>query len=570
MRNSKKMAVFAAGALVLSMITGSAALAAENAYSIDMTDLNNEAWEHVAMTNDDTVTTGVCVRSASGENGEIVGFLYRGGAVTVLNKGAQWTEIESGNVKGYVKNEYLTYGTDAKGLAEHYGDYGVKASWNDVNIFAWDDKDADVIGTANDGDTYSIVSNNGHWIEVSTGDKDTAFVSEEDVDLVILVDTAVSLNEEKESRTAGTPASGKTEETVDTAVYEAPASAPQESTQSVSYTENASYTETPAVTEQAAPAQETAQPAEVAVTLSAQVSETTQDQAAAYETAASDEAEQTSDDAYADTGYEENGDDAAQDLEYQDGTYEDIADDSTEYAEEEVTYQDGADVEDGSEEDAYSEDGSEETYTDDGSEEDYSDDSYTDDTGEEDAETYNDDEGTGDDASEASYEEDSYSEDTYEDTYSEDTYTEDTYSEDTYTEDSYSEDTYTEDTCSEDTSSQDSSGSSSASDTDLLAAIIYCEAGNQPFDGMVAVGAVVMNRVASSSFPNTISEVIYQSGQFTPAYSGSLASALANGVPSGCYDAAGAALSGQDPTGGCLYFNTSHGSGVLIGAHWFY
>ncbi len=54
----------------------------------------------------------------------------------------------------------------------------------------------------------------------------------------------------------------------------------------------------------------------------------------------------------------------------------------------------------------------------------------------------------------------------------------------------------------------------------LLAALIYCEAGNQPYEGQVAVGAVVMNRVRSGSYPNTISEVIYQSGQFGPAMTG--------------------------------------------------
>ena len=87
---------------------------------------------------------------------------------------------------------------------------------------------------------------------------------------------------------------------------------------------------------------------------------------------------------------------------------------------------------------------------------------------------------------------------------------------------------------------------------------------------MVAVGAVVMNRVYSSSFPNSISEVIYQSGQFTPASSGWLASALASGVPSTCYDAAVAAISGENPVPGALYFNTGSGKGVQIGDHQFY
>ena len=55
-----------------------------------------------------------------------------------------------------------------------------------------------------------------------------------------------------------------------------------------------------------------------------------------------------------------------------------------------------------------------------------------------------------------------------------------------------------------------------------------------------------MNRVNSSSFPDTISDVIYQSGQFTPASSAALSSALANGVPSECYEAASAALAGEN------------------------
>ena len=90
------------------------------------------------------------------------------------------------------------------------------------------------------------------------------------------------------------------------------------------------------------------------------------------------------------------------------------------------------------------------------------------------------------------------------------------------------------------------------------------------YDGMVAVGAVVMNRVNSPSFPNSISEVIYQGGQFTPASSGALASALANGVPSACYDAAVAAIGGENPIGSALYFNTGSGKGTKLGDHQFY
>lgn len=108
-------------------------------------------------------------------------------------------------------------------------------------------------------------------------------------------------------------------------------------------------------------------------------------------------------------------------------------------------------------------------------------------------------------------------------------------------------------------------------DQNLLAAIIYCEAGNQPYEGQVAVGAVILNRVRSSVYPNTISEVIYQSGQFGPAMTGLLDQALANGsVPQSCYQAAADALAGVNPIGDAMYFGDGNNTGILIGGHWFH
>lgn len=104
----------------------------------------------------------------------------------------------------------------------------------------------------------------------------------------------------------------------------------------------------------------------------------------------------------------------------------------------------------------------------------------------------------------------------------------------------------------------------------LLAAIIQCEAGGESYTGKVAVGAVVMNRVRSGSFPSTITDVIYQGGQFSPVASGGLSSVLASGARSDCYEAAQAALNGENPVGGCLYFNSGHGRGVQIGNQHFY
>ena len=117
---------------------------------------------------------------------------------------------------------------------------------------------------------------------------------------------------------------------------------------------------------------------------------------------------------------------------------------------------------------------------------------------------------------------------------------------------------------------QDSSAvNASASEQELLAALIFCEAGNQPYDGQVAVGAVVMNRVRSGSFPDTITDVIYQSGQFTPAMTGWLDSVLASdGYTASAMQAAADALAGSNPIGDCLYFSTG-GGGYQLGDHYF-
>ena len=107
-------------------------------------------------------------------------------------------------------------------------------------------------------------------------------------------------------------------------------------------------------------------------------------------------------------------------------------------------------------------------------------------------------------------------------------------------------------------------------DKELLASLIFCEAGNQPYEGQVAVGAVVMNRVKSSTYPDTISDVIYQSGQFTPAMTGWLDSVRASsGYTESAMQAAEDALAGSNPVGDCLYFSTG-GWGMQIGDHFFH
>lgn len=110
-------------------------------------------------------------------------------------------------------------------------------------------------------------------------------------------------------------------------------------------------------------------------------------------------------------------------------------------------------------------------------------------------------------------------------------------------------------------------------DRELLAQLIYCEAGGEPYAGKVAVGAVVINRVLSSVYPDTVVGVIYQNKQFSPVGSGRLALALAEGrATQACYDAADEAMSGVTNVGNCVYFRTPIPGleGIAIGGHIFY
>ncbi len=107
----------------------------------------------------------------------------------------------------------------------------------------------------------------------------------------------------------------------------------------------------------------------------------------------------------------------------------------------------------------------------------------------------------------------------------------------------------------------------------LLAAIIYCESGGESYEGKLAVGAVVLNRVRSGAYPDTLQGVIYASGQFTPAQSGKLDRVMeAGNIPQSCFDAASEALDGYTNVGDALYFRRNNGTreGLVIGNHVFY
>lgn len=111
----------------------------------------------------------------------------------------------------------------------------------------------------------------------------------------------------------------------------------------------------------------------------------------------------------------------------------------------------------------------------------------------------------------------------------------------------------------------------SDSELDMLAAIVYCEAGGESYKGKLAVAAVVVNRVQSSRYPNNVEDVIKQKSQFSPVRSGRFAKTLKKGAPSSCYEAAIEALQGESPVGNAMSFRAGHSKkGTQIGNQYFF
>lgn len=123
-------------------------------------------------------------------------------------------------------------------------------------------------------------------------------------------------------------------------------------------------------------------------------------------------------------------------------------------------------------------------------------------------------------------------------------------------------------------SAPDTSHPAEASDIDLFAAILQCEAGTRNYDALLAVATVIMNRMESSRYPNTLKGVVYQSGQFSPTWNGQLDKVLEKGAASLCYQTARDALAGAryDAVRNCYQFRavgTSH-QGITVGGNVFF
>ena len=112
----------------------------------------------------------------------------------------------------------------------------------------------------------------------------------------------------------------------------------------------------------------------------------------------------------------------------------------------------------------------------------------------------------------------------------------------------------------------------SASELNILAALVQCEAGGESYEGQLAVASVVMNRVRCGAYPNTITDVIYASGQFSPANSTKMNNlALSGNIKASCLQAAQEAINGNCNIGDALHFRRAgNKDGIIIGNHVFW
>ncbi|MDO5809391.1 MAG: SH3 domain-containing protein, partial [Lachnospiraceae bacterium] len=185
-------------AMGFSILAGGSVMAAEDGEIRDKITIpyeQEDAWDKVAMINDDAVDTGVNIRATADKDGEVVGYLYHGMAAWVIDKGDEWTEISSGDITGFVKNDYLLYGRDVIGLADHYGYEGVATTWDDVKLFSAEDADSDVMDVLETGAYFILLQDEGHWLTVQVGTDGLGYVSSEDVSKVLILDTAVDKDE---------------------------------------------------------------------------------------------------------------------------------------------------------------------------------------------------------------------------------------------------------------------------------------------------------------------------------------------------------------------------------------
>ena len=169
------------------------------------------------------------IRSEASEDSEVVGKFYNGNVGTVVEKGDEWSVVSSGNAYGYVKNDYLLFGTDAEQYIENNCDQVAKVTAETLNVRADESTDSEVVTQSDADASLAVLGQDNGWVKVAVSDDQVGYVSSDYVYLDYVYETAVTVEEEQatlaaqeQEEAAAQEAEEQTTEAATTQTTEAP------------------------------------------------------------------------------------------------------------------------------------------------------------------------------------------------------------------------------------------------------------------------------------------------------------------------------------------------------------
>ena len=166
------------------------------------------------------------IRSEASEDSEVVGKFYNGNVGTVVEKGDEWSVVSSGNAYGYVKNDYLLFGTDAEQYIENNCDQVAKVTAETLNVRADESTDSEVVTQSDADASLAVLGQDNGWVKVAVSDDQVGYVSSDYVYLDYVYETAVTVEEEQAALAAQeqeeAAAQEAEEQTTEAATTEAP------------------------------------------------------------------------------------------------------------------------------------------------------------------------------------------------------------------------------------------------------------------------------------------------------------------------------------------------------------
>lgn len=205
------------------------------------------------------VDTFLNVRSDASEDSTVVGRFYNGNVGTLIEQDGDWALVSSGNVYGYVKNDYVLSGVDAEEYIENNCDYVAKVTATALNVRESSSTDGEIVALSAQGDALSVVDVEDDWVKVTMGADVTGYVSSDYVCLDYAYETAKTVEEDGQAETvvasapqATEPARTSTEEII-YGIGDVNNTEPQDGTTAGDTNTEPMITDAPAITETADP-----------------------------------------------------------------------------------------------------------------------------------------------------------------------------------------------------------------------------------------------------------------------------------------------------------------------------